>query len=163
MSNRFWYYDECISPDDDNAFLPDELDCIVQTVKDSSFLDDESGFSIDERMTSLLGGVKPEWIGFQIPDGTCYVNCFGVVSSGKHSSKIELQFELSDDLERFVFSGLLIDDIAQPEKAVIEFERQFAMDGPVDDPFGDADADDDNDCDDDDCDEHYHGSRHHHK
>ncbi|MBE6753778.1 MAG: hypothetical protein E7559_05455 [Ruminococcaceae bacterium] len=126
MSTRFWYSNECIDPNDDDAFLQEELDNIVDLLRESSFLGDESGLSIEERMTEVFRGELPQWIAFQTPDAVCYVNCFGVLRDGNREIPIELQFEIAEDMESFIFSGLLIDDVPQPEEIVIDFESQFS-------------------------------------
>ena len=125
MSARFWYSNECIDPNDEDAFLPEELDELIELMRESSFLGDESGLTIEQRMTEVFRGEAPQWIAFQTPDAACYVNCFGVLHDGDREIPIELQFELSEDLDTFVFSGLLIDDVPQPEEIVIDFESQF--------------------------------------
>ena len=123
---RFWRHNERLSPYDDNAFTDEELESIADTVRESSFIDDHSGRSIDERMTEFFGGFEPNWICFQAPDAVCYVNCYGVLRRGRQAIKVELQFELSDDLEDFALTGLSINNRPQPEMAVAEFEESFA-------------------------------------
>lgn len=127
---RFWKHNERLSPYDDNAFTEEELDSICDTVRESSFIDDESGRSIDERMTEFFGGFEPGWICFQAPDAVCYVNCYGVLHRGRQAIRVELQFELSDDLEDFALTGLCINNRPQPEAAVAEFEASFAAPAP---------------------------------
>ncbi len=127
---RFWRHNERLSPYDDNAFTEEELESIADTVRESSFLDDESGRTIDERMTEFFGGCEPNWICFQAPDAVCYVNCYGVLRRGRQAIKVELQFELSDDLEDFALTGLSINNRPQPELAVAEFEESFAAPPP---------------------------------
>ena len=127
---RFWRHNERLSPYDDNAFTEEELESIADTVRESSFIDDHSGRSIDERMTEFFGGFEPNWICFQAPDAVCYVNCYGVLRRGRQAIKVELQFELSDDLEDFALTGLSINNRPQPEMAVAEFEESFAAPAP---------------------------------
>jgi|GEM_PF-1726545 len=127
---RFWRHNERLSPYDDNAFTEEELEAIGETVKESSFIDDHSGRSIEERMTEFFGGYEPNWICFQAPDAVCYVNCYGVLRRGRQAIKVELQFELSDDLEDFALTGLSINNRPQPELAVAEFEESFAAPAP---------------------------------
>ncbi len=127
---RFWKHNERLSPYDDNAFTEEELDSICDTVRESSFIDDESGRSIDERMTEFFGGFEPGWICFQAPDAVCYVNCYGILRRGRQAIRVELQFELSDDLEDFCLTGLCINNRPQPEAAVAEFEASFAAPAP---------------------------------
>ncbi len=127
---RFWKHNERLSPYDDNAFTEEELDSICDTVRESSFIDDESGRSIDERMTEFFGGFEPGWICFQAPDAVCYVNCYGILHRGRQAIRVELQFELSDDLEDFALTGLCINNRPQPEAAVAEFEASFAAPAP---------------------------------
>lgn len=127
---RFWRHDERLSPYDDDAFTEEELDSICQTVRESSFIDDGSGRSIDERMTEFFGGSQPGWIGFQAPDAACYVNCYGVLRRGRQAIRVELQFELSDDLESFALTGLSVNNRPQPEQAVADFEASFAAEEP---------------------------------
>lgn len=127
---RFWKHNERLSPYDDNAFTEEELDSICDTVRESSFIDDESGRSIDERMTEFFGGFEPGWICFQAPDAVCYVNCYGILRRGRQAIRVELQFELSDDLEDFALTGLCINNRPQPEAAVAEFEASFAAPAP---------------------------------
>lgn len=127
---RFWRHNERLSPYDDNAFTEEELESIADIVRESSFIDDHSGRSIDERMTEFFGGFEPNWIGFQAPDAVCYVNCYGVLRRGRQAIKVELQFELSDDLEDFALTGLCINNRPQPEMAVAEFEESFAAPAP---------------------------------
>lgn len=131
---RFWRHNERLSPYDDNAFTDEELESIADTVRESSFIDDVSGKSIDERMTDFFGGFEPGWIGFQSPDGVCYVNCYGALRDGRRAIRVELQFELSDDLEDFALTGLCVNGKPQPERAVAAFEARFS-DEPEDDPF----------------------------
>ena len=123
---RFWYSNECIDPADENAFTPEELDRLIELMRESCFLGDESGLSIEERMTEVFRGDAPQWIAFQTPDAACYVDCYGTLYDDDRAIPIELQFELSEDLDSFVFSGLLINGVAQPEEIVIDFEQQFA-------------------------------------
>ena len=149
MSTRFWFPTDCISPDSEDAFTPDEINEIINLVRDSSFLDDFSGLSIEERLATVFGGRAPEWSGFQIGDGTCYVNCIGTMSVQEEELEVILQFELSDDLESFVFSGMLIDGVEQPEGLILQFEEQFST----------LDWDEEEDEDDDD-DEHDHDHSH---
>jgi len=127
---RFWKHNERLSPYDDNAFTEEELESICDTVRESSFIDDESGRSIDERMTEFFGGFEPGWICFQAPDAVCYVNCYGVLRRGRKAIRVELQFELSDDLEDFALTGLCINNQPQPEAAVADFEASFAAPAP---------------------------------
>lgn len=127
---RFWKHNERLSPYDDNAFTEEELESIADTVRESSFIDDNSGRSIDERMTEFFGGFEPGWICFQAPDSVCYVNCYGILHRGRQAIRVELQFELSDDLEDFALTGLCINNRPQPEAAIAEFEASFASDGP---------------------------------
>ena len=127
---RFWRHNERLSPYDDNAFTEEELESIADLVRESSFIDDNSGRSIDERMTEFFGGFEPGWIAFQAPDAVCYVNCYGVLRRGRQAIKVELQFELSDDLEDFALTGLCINNRPQPEMAVAEFEESFAAPAP---------------------------------
>ncbi|MBE6759107.1 MAG: hypothetical protein E7554_03350 [Ruminococcaceae bacterium] len=127
---RFWRHNERLSPYDDNAFTEEELESIADTVRESSFIDDHSGRSIDQRMTEFFGGFEPNWICFQAPDAVCYVNCYGVLRRGRQAIKVELQFELSDDLEDFALTGLSINNRPQPEMAVAEFEESFAAPAP---------------------------------
>ena len=127
MSTRFWYYDDRIDPDSDEAFSPAEMDVIVGLIRESSFLDDQSGLSIEERMTELFGGREPSWVGFQIADGSCYVNCFGTsVGDDGTLTRLELQFALDDELESFELSGLLVNGEEQPEDVIIDFETRMA-------------------------------------
>ena len=126
MSTRFWFPNDSISPDSEDAFTADEMNEIIDLVRESSFLDDLSGLSVEERLTTVFGGSAPEWSGFQIQDGTCYVNCIGTMSVQDEELEVILQFELSDDLESFVFSGMLIDGIEQPEGLLLQFEEQFS-------------------------------------
>jgi len=126
----FWRHNERLSPFDDNAFTEEELEAIADTVRESSFIDDHSGRSIDERMTEFFGGFEPGWICFQAPDAVCYVNCYGVLRRGRQAIKVELQFELSDDLDDFALTGLCINNRPQPEMAVAEFEESFASPAP---------------------------------
>ena len=139
---RFWKHNERLSPYDDNAFTEEELDSICDTVRESSFIDDESGRSIDERMTEFFGGFEPGWICFQAPDAVCYVNCYGVLRRGRQAIRVELQFELSDDLEDFALTGLCINNRPQPEAAVAEFEASFAAPAPGQLPVQEEDAPD---------------------
>lgn len=127
---RFWRHNERLSPYDDNAFTEEELESIAETVRESSFIDDKSGRTIDERMTEFFGGFEPGWICFQAPDAVCYVNCYGILRRGRQAIKVELQFELSDDLEDFALTGLCINNRPQPELAVAEFEESFAAPVP---------------------------------
>ncbi len=126
MSAHFWYPDDRISPDSDDAFTQEEIEEIIQLVRESSFLDDESGASIDERMTDVFGGKAPEWSGFQTAEGFCCVNCGGVMTADGESMGVVIQFEIAEDLESFVFSGMLIDGVEQPEGLILQFEEQFA-------------------------------------
>ncbi|MBQ9994493.1 MAG: hypothetical protein IJP17_07255 [Clostridia bacterium] len=126
MSARFWYCEELLDPSHEEALTSEELDWVIQSVRDSSFLDDHSGKSIDERMTEVFNQTRPEWMSFQASDETVYVNCYGAMYEDDRIIKIVLQFELSYDLESFMLSSMLIDGYEQPEEVVIEFENQFA-------------------------------------
>lgn len=126
MSTRFWNPSHRLPSDDDNAFNEDELEMIIDLVRDSSFPDDTSGSSIEERMTEVFGGDEPEWIGFQSPDATCYVNCYGTVRHEGHSSELALQFELSEDIQQFMLTAMLVDGEEQNEFFIADFEGQFA-------------------------------------
>ena len=126
MSAHFWYSSDRISPDSDDAFTEEEIEEIIGLVRESSFLDDESGASIDERMTEVFGGNAPEWSGFQTAEGFCCVNCGGVMTANGESMGVVIQFEIAEDLESFVLSGMLIDGIEQPEGLILQFEEQFA-------------------------------------
>lgn len=147
---RFWKHNERLSPYDDNAFTEEELESICDTVRESSFIDDESGRSIDERMTEFFGGFEPGWICFQAPDAVCYVNCYGILHRGRQAIRVELQFELSDDLEDFALTGLCINNRPQPEAAVAEFEASFAAPAPGQLPVQEEDNPDEPEDDEDD-------------
>lgn len=126
MSAHFWYSDNCINPDSEDAFTEEEIEEIVELVRESSFLDDTSGKSIDERMTDVFGGRAPEWSGFQTAEGICCVNCGGVLSDGSEQLGVVIQFEIAEDLESFVFSGMLVNGVEQPEGLIMQFEEQFS-------------------------------------
>lgn len=127
MSTKFWRYEDRLSPDSDNAFTPSEMDMIVGMIRESSFRDDESGLSIEERMTEFFEDCEPSWVGFQSQDETCYVNCFGILRNDDGTvARLELQFELADDLESFALSGMLIDDREQTEDVIMDFEERIA-------------------------------------
>ena len=127
MSTKFWRYEDRIDPDSDDAFTPSEMDMIVGMVRESSFRDDESGHSIEERMVDFFEDCDPSWVGFQSQDGTCYVNCFGVLRNDDETvARLELQFELADDLESFTLSGMLVDDREQDETVIMDFEERIA-------------------------------------
>lgn len=164
MSTRFWFPTDSISPDSEDAFTAEEMREIIDLVRESSFLDDLSGLSVEERLTTVFGGEPPQWSGFQIEDGTCYVNCIGVMTVEDEELEVILQFELSDDLESFVFSGMLIDGIEQPEGLILQFEEQFSTLDWDDDEYDDDEDEDDCDCGDPECHghSHNHGHEHHH-
>ncbi len=126
MSNYFVYQDECISPDSEDAFTPEEILEIIELVKESSFHYDESGNSIAERMDEIFRGSKPDWSGFQTEDGVCYVNCGGVMKANGTEMGVVLQFEISEDMESFILSGMLINGVEQPEGLIEQFEEQFS-------------------------------------
>jgi len=128
MAGHFWYPDDRISPDSDDAFTQAEIDEIVELIRESSFLDDESGASIDERMTEVFGGDEPEWSGFQTYQGFCCVNCGGVMTNGREKIGLVIQFEVANDFESFVLSGMLVNGVEQPEGLILQFEEQFATD-----------------------------------
>lgn len=126
MAARFYSPEFKIDPNDEDAFSPEEIDDIVELVRESSFYEDESGKSIDERMCALFANNEPEWFGFQIPDGCILVNCRGIVENPSGGGvELELQFELSDDLESFVLSAMLVDGLEQTESFISKFEAQF--------------------------------------
>lgn len=126
MSARFYSPEFRFDPDDDDAFSQEEIDDIVELVRESSFYEDESGRSIDERLCSLFSGGEADWFGFQAPDGCILVNCRGAVDNPSGGRvELELQFELSDDLESFVLAAMLIDGLEQTESFISKFEAQF--------------------------------------
>lgn len=126
MAAHFWHQSDRISPDSEDAFTQEEINEIIELVRESSFLDDESGMTIDERMTEVFGGDEPEWSGFQNSEGICCVNCGGVMTDSNSSMGVVIQFEIAEDMESFVFSGMLIDGVEQPEGLILQFEEQFA-------------------------------------
>ncbi len=126
MAAHFHYPADRISPDSEDAFTEEEIAEIVELVRESSFLDDESGQSIDERMTAVFGGTAPDWSGFQTYDGICCVNCGGVLQDGGEQLGVVIQFEIAEDLESFVFSGMLVNGVEQPEGLIMQFEEQFS-------------------------------------
>lgn len=160
MSTQFRFPTDSISPESEDAFTEEELREIIDLVRDSSFIDDLSGQSIEERLTTVFEGEPPEWSAFQTKDATCYVNCVGTMTEKGEQLEIILQFELSDNLESFLFSGMLIDGVEQPEGLILQFEEQFStldfFDGDDDDldPFFGAGliGEDDYDYDDEDDD-----------
>lgn len=138
MSTEFHFPTDRISPDSEDAFTEEELLEFVDLIRDSSFIDDFSGQSIEERLTTVFGGNPPEWSAFQSKDAICYVNCVGTMIEEGEQLEVILQFELSEDLQSFLFSGMLIDGIEQPEGLILQFEEQFS----TVDLFGDDDDDD---------------------
>ncbi|MBP3414696.1 MAG: hypothetical protein J6L81_05825 [Clostridia bacterium] len=128
MSTRFYSPDERLPSNDENAFSEDELYSIIDLIRDSSFLDDNSGFSIEDRLTDLFCGDEPEWIAFQSPDAVCYVNAYGVIRSDDGEVRLALQFELSDSLEEFMLTAMLIDGLEQDEDFISDFESRFSLD-----------------------------------
>lgn len=128
MSTRFYSPDERLPSSDENAFSEDELYSIIDLVRDSSFLDDNSGFSIEDRLTDLFCGDEPEWIAFQSPDAVCYVNAYGIIRSDDGEVRLALQFELSDSLEEFMLTSMLIDGLEQDEDFISDFESRFSLD-----------------------------------
>lgn len=126
MSTRFFSPDERLPFDDDNAFSEEELRFFIDFIRDSAFIDDESGHSINERLTDLFCGDEPEWIAFQSPDATCYVNASGVIRSDDGEVRVSLQFELSDALDEFMLTAMLIDGLEQNEMFITEFESRFS-------------------------------------
>ena len=145
MSNYFMYQDDCISPDSEDAFTREEILEIIELVKESSFRDDESGSSIADRMLEVFGGREPDWSGFQSSDGVCYVNCGGVLSVEKQEMGVVLQFEIAEDMESFILSGMLINGVEQPEGLIEQFEEQFST-SLWENEEDDEDEDDDDDC-----------------
>ena len=143
MSNYFCYQDDCISPDSEDAFTPEEIQEIIGLIKESSFRSDESGSSIDDRMNEIFRGGKPEWSGFQSADGVLYVNCGGVMHVDDEEMGVVLQFEISEDMESFILSGMLINGVEQPEGLIEQFEEQFSTSD-----WDDEDEDEDDDEDD---------------
>ena len=148
MSNYFCYQDDCISPDSEDAFTPEEIQEIIGLIKESSFRSDESGSSIDDRMNEIFKTGKPEWSGFQSADGVLYVNCGGVMHVDDEEMGVVLQFEISEDMESFILSGMLINGVEQPEGLIEQFEEQFSTaewddeDDDEDDDEGDGWGDD---------------------
>lgn len=128
MSTRFYSPDERLPSSDENAFSEEELYSIIDLVRDSSFLDDNSGLSIEDRLTDLFCGDEPEWIAFQSPDAVCYVNAYGIIRSDDGEVRLALQFELSDNLEEFMLTSMLIDDLEQDEDFISDFESRFSLD-----------------------------------
>lgn len=124
MSTRFFDPSERLPAFDENAFNEHELEIMIDMVRESSFSDDFTGVSIEDRLTGLFGGEPPEWVGFQSLDGTCYVNCYGR-EAGENQDDIDLQFELSDDLNEFLLTAMRINGEQQDEMVITTFEGQF--------------------------------------
>jgi len=133
MTDIFWYMSDRMSPDDENAYTQEEIDNIVGMVSESSFYEDESGMSIDDRMAEVFDSCAPKWSGFQTYEGFCCVNCTGVMHRGAERAEVVLQFSVSEDLDTFMLTGMLIDGVEQPEELIIEFESQFSTDAEYDD------------------------------
>jgi len=158
MSTQFKFPTDRISPESEDAFTEEELREFIDLIRESSFIDDLSGQSIEERLTTVFDGGAPEWSAFQLKSGICYVNCAGTITEKEESLEVILQFELSEDLESFLFSGMLIDGVEQPEGLILQFEEQFSTldyftdddDFDLDPFFGAAAADDYPDAEDDD-------------
>ena len=126
MAQRFWSFKDRLPEDDDNAFTSDEMEIIVNNIKDSCFPGDESGRSIEEHLNAFFPIGSPEWLGFQTMDGACVVNCLGLLPSEKKGVvRIELQFAISDDLDGFEFSAMTVDGKPQPDSVKNKFEEAF--------------------------------------
>ncbi|MBE6765661.1 MAG: hypothetical protein E7546_07295 [Ruminococcaceae bacterium] len=130
MSTRFFRPEDRLPEDDDNAFSEEELYTVIDLVRDSSFIDDESGLSIEERLTDLFCGEEPDWVAFQSPDAVCYVNAYGTIRSDDGEVRLALQFELSDSMEEFMLTAMLINDLEQDENFISDFESRFSLDNP---------------------------------
>ena len=124
MSTRFFDPGDRIPEWDENAFTAGELIIMVDMVRESSFQDDHTGNSIDDRLAGLFG-TPAEWAGFQGLDGTCYVNAYGTVETQYGTDELDLQFQLSDDLTQFTLSAMRINGEEQDEQFITEFEGQF--------------------------------------
>ena len=115
-----------INPNKRGALTDEELWDVIDSVRDSYFLGNEDGETIEECMIDFFDGAAPEWIAFQAKDGTCYVNCTGISDIDNEDTEISLQFMMSDDLRAFSLVAMTVDDEPQTDAFIEEFQSAFS-------------------------------------
>ncbi len=115
-----------ISPNKKDALTEEELWDVIDSVRDSYFLGNEYGETIDECMTDFFDQMTPEWIAFQSKDGTCYVNCSGISDIDGEDVEIALQFMMSDDLRSFALVAMTVNEEPQTDEFIEEFQAAFS-------------------------------------
>ncbi len=108
------------------ALTDEELWDVIDSVRDSYFLGNEYGETIDECMTDFYDDMTPEWIAFQTKDRTCYVNCTGMSFIDGEDVEVSLQFMMSDDLRSFALVAMTVDEVPQTDEFIEEFQAAFS-------------------------------------
>lgn len=119
-------FNDRLDPDSPIALDEDELWDVIDSVRDSFFLGNEHGATIDECMTDFFDGMTPEWLAFQDPDGVCYVNCSGISNIDGYDTEIALQFCMSEDLESFSLVAMVVGGIEQTDRFMDDFQAAFS-------------------------------------
>ena len=115
-----------IDPSSRKALNDEALWDVIDSVRDSFFLGCEDGDTIDDCLTDFFDGMTPEWLAFQSPDGTCYVNVSGISDIDEDDTEIALQFEMSDDLRSFSLVAMTVGGVPQTDKFMEQFQNAFA-------------------------------------
>lgn len=116
-----------INPHSPRALTDEELWDVIDSVRDSYFLGSEDGDTIEDCLTDFFDGMTPEWLAFQSPDGTCYVNAAGISGIDDDDTEIALQFEMSDDLRSFSLVAMTVGGVPQTDDFMDEFQAAFAQ------------------------------------
>lgn len=125
-ATKFADINDRIKPNKKGALTDEELWDVIDSVRDSYFLGNEDGDTIDDCMTDFFDQMTPEWIAFQAKDGTCYVNCTGISDIDDEETEIALQFMMSDDLRSFSLVAMTVDNVPQTDEFIDEFQAAFS-------------------------------------